>query len=224
MRKLIVVTVLLAALIVGDLLATSAASSALESAISSRVGGVGAVDADIRSFPFTLRLLAAGEVSMLDLRLTEVVGRGIDVAWLRLEMEGLRFDRSVAFGGEVRIIDVGQVVVTANITEAAVREATGADVRLLDGRATLTAGGVTTDAAVTVTGGRILLAVDGVPPASVPLPGNELLPCAVDARVVAGALLAECTADRLPQIVLDAVGSDDLRGEVLAATRRRRCC
>lgn len=212
MRKLIVVAVLLAVLVVGDLFATSSAESAVESAISSRVEGIGTVDADIRSFPFTLRLLAAGAVSTLDLRLTDVVGRGIDVAWLRLEMEGLQLDRSVAFGGEARITGVDHVVVTANITEAAVREATGAEVRLLDGRATLTAAGVTTDAEVTVADGRILLAVAGLPPVSLPLPSNELLPCDVDARVVEGALLAECAADGLPQIVLDALGSVDLRG------------
>lgn len=212
MRKLIVLAVLVGALVLGDVLAKSAAESAVESGLRSQVEGVGAVDAQITSFPFTVRLLAAGEVSTLDLRLSDVVGRGIDLAWLRLRVDGLRLDRSVVFGGDARITDVDRVSVTANITEEDVREATGADVRLFDGRATVTAAGVTTDAEVTVADGRIRISVAGLPPYSLPVPGNELLPCAIDARVVKGALLAECSTDRLPAIVLDAVGSVDLRG------------
>lgn len=211
MRKLIVLVVLVGGLVLGDVLARSAAESAVESGLRSRVEGVGAVDAQIRSFPFTVRLGAAGEVSTLDLRLSDVVGRGIDLAWLRLRMDGLRLDRSLLVGGEARITDIDEVAVTANITEASVREATGADVRLLDGRATVTVAGVTADAELAVAEGRILLAIAGLPPFSVPLPGNELLPCAVDAEVVVGALLAACTADRLPRIVVDAIGSVDLR-------------
>lgn len=211
MRKLVVLAVLLTALWFGDVLARSTAESAVESGIRSQVRGVGDVDAQIRSFPFTVRLLAAGEVSTLDLRLSEVVGRGIDVAWLRLRVDGLRLERRVLLGGRARITHVDEVTATANITEADVRAATGADVRLLDGRASLTVAGVTREAEIRVADGRIHLAVAGFPSFSLPVPGNELLPCEVNARVVVGALLAECTSDRLPPIVVEAIGSVDLR-------------
>src|SRR3954449_9509847 len=103
MRKLVVLAVLVAVLLVGDLAAKSVAESAVEKGVGSKVAGVGSVDAEIHSFPFTGRLLAQGEVSTLDLRLSDVTGHGIDVAWLRLETTGLELDRSVLFGGKVRI-------------------------------------------------------------------------------------------------------------------------
>lgn len=215
MRKplaFLLLAVVLVALYVGDVLARSAAESEVESGIRSSVEGVGGVDARIRSFPFTVRLAAAGQVSTLDIRLTDVVGRGIDVASLRLRIEGLRLERRVLLGGRARITDVDEVTVTASITEAEVRAATGIDVRLLDGRASVTVAGVTADAEVTVTEGRIELRAGGLPAISVPVPGDELLPCAVSARVVVGALLAECTTDRLPPIVIEAIGSVDLGG------------
>ncbi|MCU1380464.1 MAG: hypothetical protein JWN29_3447 [Acidimicrobiales bacterium] len=212
MRKLLVLGVLVALLLVGDLAARSVAESAVESGVRSRVQGVGAVDAQIHSFPFTGRLVAQGKVSTLDLRLSEVTGHGIDVAWVRLEAKGLKLDRNVLLGSaHVRITGVDTVTVTANITEAEIRKATGADVRLLDGKAQVTAAGVTATADVTVSDGKIRLEVAGLPVLTVPVPDNALLPCPVQARVVAGAVLASCTAHQLPGIVVDAIGSVDLR-------------
>jgi hypothetical protein len=210
-RKLLVLGVLVAILLVGDLVARSAAESAVEKGVRSKVQGVASVEARIRSFPFTGRLLAQGKVSTLDLRLAEVTGHGIDVAQLRVEAEGLELDRSLLFGGQVRVKGVDRVTVTASITEAEVRDLTGADVRLHDGKAEVTASGVTVGADVTVQDGKIRLTAGTVGVLSVSVPDSDLLPCAVDARAVEGAILASCTADHLPDIVLRAVGTVDLR-------------
>jgi hypothetical protein len=213
MRKLLVLGVLVAVLLVGDLAARSVAESAVERGVRSKVEDVGSVDAQIHSFPFTGRLLAQGKVSTLDLRLTDVTGHGIDVAWLRLQADGLVFDRSVLFGGKVRIKDVDRVEVTANITQAEVSRLTGAQVELLDGgQARVTYKGVTATADVAVVEGQLQLSAAGLPALRVPLPDSDLLPCDVDAVVVAGAVLATCTADHLPPIVLRAVGTVDLQG------------
>jgi len=112
-RKLIVLAVLVAVLLAADFSARSAAESAIEKGVRAKVSGVGSVDAQIESFPFTGRLLGQGKVSTLDLRLTDVTGHGIEVAWLRLETKGLELDRSVLFGGKVRIKHVDSVTVTA---------------------------------------------------------------------------------------------------------------
>ncbi|MCU1484799.1 MAG: hypothetical protein JWN67_1545 [Actinomycetia bacterium] len=212
MRKLIVLAVLVAVLVAGDLAAKSLAESAVESGVRSKVQGVGSVDAQIHSIPFTGRLLFQGRVSTLDLRLTDVTGHGIDVAWLRLEATGLELDRSVLMGdSHVRIKGVDSVAVTANITEDQVRRATGADVRLLDGRAQVTVGGITSTAEVAVVDGKIGFTVGNAQVFSVPVPDSDLLPCPIDARVVKGAILASCTADHLPDIVVKAVGTVDLQ-------------
>jgi hypothetical protein len=209
-RKLLVLGVLVAVLLVGDLVARSAAESAVEDGVRSKVQGVASVDARIRSFPFTARLLAQGKVSTLDLRLTDVMGHGIDVATLRLVTKGLVLDRSVLIGGRVRVTHVDRVTVTATITEAEVRDLTHTDVRLHDGRADVTAAGVTAGAEVTVEEGQIRLSAGSVGVLRVPLPDSDLLPCVVDARVVDGAILASCTADHLPAIVVRAIGTTEL--------------
>jgi hypothetical protein len=212
MRKLLVLAVLVAVLLVGDVLARSAAESAVETGVRSKVAGVGSVEARIDSFPFTGRLLAQGQVSNLDLRLSDVTGHGIDVATLRLEAVGLVLDRSVLFGGKVRVKRVDRVTVTATIDEAQISQATGAEVELLDGgRARVTYRGVTATARVTVSDGAIRFTAGGLPALTVPVPDSDLLPCEVDATVVDGAVLASCTADHLPAIVLRAVGTVDLQ-------------
>ncbi|MCU1484313.1 MAG: hypothetical protein JWN67_1059 [Actinomycetia bacterium] len=212
MRKLLVLAVLVAVLLVGDLAARSAAESAVEKGVRAKVSGVASVDAQIHSFPFTGRLLGQGKVSTLDLRLTDVTGHGIDVAWLRMETKGLELDRSVLFGGKVRIKHVDSVTVTANISQDQVSKATGAQVELLDGgKARITYKGVTATADVAVVDGSMRFTAAGLPALTVPLPDSDLLPCAVDATVVQGAVLASCTADHLPAIVVRAVGTVDLQ-------------
>jgi hypothetical protein len=210
-RKLLLLGVLVAVLLAVDLLARAAAETAVEDGVRAKVQGVGSVDARIHSFPFTGRLLAQGEVATLDLRLSDVTGHGIDVARLRLLTRGLELDRRLLVGGKVKVERVDEVTVTATITEAEVRELTGADVRLHEGRADVTAAGVTVGATVVVQAGQIRLGAGSIGVLRVPVPDSELLPCAVDARVVEGAILASCTADHLPDIVLRAVGTVDLQ-------------
>jgi hypothetical protein len=207
-RKLVVLAVLVAVLLVGDFAARSAAESAIESGIQGRVSGVGSVDARIDSFPFTGRLLGQGKVANLDLRLSDVTGHGIDVAWLRLQASGLALDRSAMFGGKVELEGVDHVAVTAHITEAAISALAGAHVELLGaGQARVTYQDVTATARVTVADGRLQFTADGLPALSVPVPSSDLLPCAVDAVVVAGAVDASCTADHLPAIVASSVAA-----------------
>jgi hypothetical protein len=207
-RKLVVLAVLVAVLVGGDLVAKAAAESAIESGVRSRVSGVGAVDAQIHSFPFAGRLLAQGQVSTLDLRLSDVTGHGIDVAWLRLQASGLELDRSAMFGGKVELEDVDHVLVTANITAAAISALTGADVELRDGgRAKVTYRGVTATATVAVADGELRFTAAGLPALRVPVPDSDLLPCDVDATVVEGAVEASCRADHLPDIVVRSVAA-----------------
>ena len=212
MRRLIVVAVVLVALVGVDALARASAESAIESGVKAKVQGVASVQAHIHSFPFTGRLLLAGQVSTLDLELDQVVGHGIDVAALGVHASGLELDRNVLLGKHhVRITGVHAVTVRATITEAEIRTLTHADVHLVPGHATVTIAGRTLDAAVQVSGGRIRLSVGSLPALTVPAPDAGLFPCAIQAEVVAGALEASCTSDHLPQIVIDAVGSVDLQ-------------
>jgi hypothetical protein len=211
-RKLVVLAVVLVALVAGDAVAKSAATSAIESGVKAKVLGVASVHASIHSFPFTGRLLAAGEVSRLDLELDQVAGHGVDVAELGIRATDLELDRNVLLGkAHVRITGVHRVTVSATITEAEVRALTHADVHLLADRATVTVAGRTLTAGVDASAGHIRLSLGGLPALSIPEPDTALFPCTIEVKVVTGALRAVCTSDRLPQIVIDAVGSVDLR-------------
>ena len=212
MRKLVIAALVVALLVALDQAAKSYAQSTVASAVEGRVHGVAEVDADIDSFPFVGRLLVAGTVSELGVTFTDVTGHGIDVARLRIAATGIELDRGVLFGERhARIRDVDTVTTRATIAEAEIRRVTGADVRLADGQATVSAGDVRATAEVEVVDGRVQMTVGSLPAISVPVPDAELLPCAVQAEVVEHALELWCTSEELPAIVIDAIGATRLQ-------------
>jgi hypothetical protein len=212
MRKLGFLVLALVMLLAIDELAKAFSSRTIASAVERKVHGVSSVDADIDSFPFLGRLLVQGSVSELDVTFRNVTGHGIDVAHLRFEAKGLELDRGVLFSRRnVRVRDVDRVTAEATITEEQIREVTGADVRLADGRATVSAGGATATATIKVIEGRVRMEVGSLPAVSIPIPDADLLPCAVEAEVVEDALVLSCTAEELPGIVVDAIGHVDLQ-------------
>jgi hypothetical protein len=211
-RKLGLVVLVLVLLLAIDQLAKAFASRSIASAVEDKVQGVSSVDADIDSFPFLGHLLVRGTVSELDVTFRDVTGHGIDVARVRFEAKRLELDRGVLFSRRnVRVRDVDRVTAEATITEEAIRKATGADVRLEDGRATVSAGGASAAATIKVVDGRIRMEVGALPAVSIPVPDAELLPCAVRAEVVEQAVQLSCSMDHLPGIVIDAIGDVDLQ-------------
>jgi hypothetical protein len=214
-RKLLLFMAVVAvgALVVGDVVAKGVAERAIASEVRKRTSGVVDVDAEISSFPFLGRLLVQGKVPELALTLDEVSGHGVNVTKLDVVVRDLTLDRAALLGGKhVRIKALRSMTVTASISEATVRAVTHADVRLLEGRATVTAAGRTVEATPTVADGHITLTVASVPvPVSLPLPDAGLLPCPVEVHVVAGALELSCTATTLPEVVVDAIGGTTLR-------------
>lgn len=210
MRKLVLLLVLAAVLVVAVLVDASAEARAEEEvvvAVRNGVGEVGEVEAEIDSFPFIGRLLLQERVPTLRVRLTDIGGYGLDVAELRVVAQEIRLDRDVLLQGEVKVTGVGHVRAEAVITAAEVSRATGAEIELLaGGQARVTVRGITATANAEVADGQIRFAVAGLPAIALPLPATGLLPCAPDVEVVAGALLASCEAERLPQILLDVLG------------------
>ena len=185
LRKLVLLALVGAVAVVGDLVAEQRAEAAVEAAIESRVERVGSVDAAVTSFPFLGRLAASGRVEQLELHLRDVAEQSVTVADLYVDARGIRLSRQVLLGeSRVRITDVDSVAARMTVTEDEIRRATGVPVEL----------------------------EPGMPVPDVPLPATDLLPCEPEVEVVQDAVEASCTADRLPRIVVDAVGSTELRG------------
>lgn len=188
LRRLVLLALVAAVLLVADLVAEQRAEQTVAAAVESRVERVGSVDAAIMSFPFLGRLGATGEVSQLRLHLREVAEQGVEVEVLTVDARGIRLSRAVLLGeSRVRITDVDTVTATLRVADDEVRRVTG--------------GMVLPDGPVTV------------PAALAPIvAATELLPCEPQVRIAAGAVVASCAADRLPRIVVDAIGSAELRG------------
>jgi len=124
----------------------------------------------------------------------DYAGHGINVADMRFDARGVELDRGKLFGGKVRVTDVDVVRVSARISAADIRQATGVDVRLVEGQGT-----------ATLADGVIRLSVGGLPVVRIPAPDASLLPCDAELRVDDGSLVAECSSDELPDFIASAV-------------------
>jgi hypothetical protein len=200
-RRLLLVFVAFVAvgLVLGDGAAKRYAASTIETSVRRDVEGVDDVDASISSFPFVGRLLAQGMVSHIELTLHEVVGHRIPVEEVRLEVDGLQLDTGRLLDGEIEVTDVDHVRVEALVTRDNVE----------------TVLGPLTDVAFALADGTTLRVRDGQVElgagVSFPLPGSDLLPCDASATIDDGEVRITCTSDDLPQVVLDAIGSLELR-------------
>jgi hypothetical protein len=216
MKKVFYAVAILVVVLLGlDFVARAWVETQVADATQRRVNGVASVDVSIDSFPFVGRLLAAGEVRHITMRLDELAGQPVDVRTLRVDVRGLELSRSVLLGkAHVQLTGVRLVRLTAVITQDALRKLTGADLQLSDGRIAITGGGRTITAEVSVANGRLRFRVDPLPAVTVPLPTTDLLPCHVQVAVRDGELDLTCTTTKLPPIVVRAVGSVDLRNEI----------
>jgi hypothetical protein len=213
-RKLLLLVLIgiVGLLVLGDRAAKGAAESAIASEVAKRTPGAGSVDAEISSFPFVGRLVLQGKVPKLALTIDRVTGHGIDVSELRVLVRDLEIDRSAVAGGKPEIIAIDSMTVAATISEATVRAVSGADVRLLDDRVAVSVAGQTVEGKAVVRDGRIAVDTFGGPlPFGIPVPDTGLLPCTPEVTVTTGALRLACTAESLPQIVVDAIGAATLR-------------
>ena len=209
---------LLAVLAVGDLVAKAYVENKIAEQVEDRLAELGGVEADIDSFPFVGRLLAFGSIPHLTLRLHEITGYELDVAELKLEIDDLQLDQRLLVGdAKIEVTGIDSAVVTAVIDEEAVERAAslaGAELVEVDfeeDQVSLTALGQTVTGELSVDESRIRLRAAGLPEVVVPLPSLELLPCEVDGEVRESALELSCEGEELPPIVVDAIGSIDLR-------------
>lgn len=194
--------VVVVVLVVGDLLARAYVETGVEASLREELHDVGSVDADISSFPFVGRIIVGGEVRRVRFTLTDVGGHELPVAALRLTVDGLRFDRSSLVNhSRLRVTGVDSVRVTAVVSADAMEALLGPAAGALD---------LAEGASVRIAGGRVELP-GGL---SIPVPPVELLPCDASATIVERSLVFECVADRLPAIVVAAIGSVDLREEL----------
>lgn len=184
----------------------------LENRIEAEIEGadrtvdVGNVVADIDSFPFLLRLGLRGEVDRFSLRLEDLVTPGVTFAVLQLQVDGVTFDRSVLLNARVQVQRLDRATIRAEISEAAASEAVGVPVTFTPDTATVQVAGQPRTAQVTVDGGDLTLAAEGVGELTITLSETNYFPCPIEAQVRQAKVVLRCTATELPPALRPFIG------------------
>ncbi len=209
MRRLIVgLAILVGLAVVGDLAARLWVERRVEDRAAAHLPSVREVDASVESFPFLGRLLWSGDVPHSRLVLRDVTGVGINVAEVRLEIDGATFDRrSLVRGDRVQLVDVDRVRLSVRVSDRALSRVLGSVVQLAPAGVQVRTGGGVVEAQLRVDDRRLVFGLAGVPAQSVPLPSADVLPCEPQIDVQERAVELSCAIADLPPLVLDAVGA-----------------
>jgi hypothetical protein len=217
---IVVPTVIVLALIVGDQAAKGWAESQLaERAAAYYPPGSGS-SAAIHSFPFIGRLLVSASVPQVDVNLDDVRVDPVLIRQLSIHATDVKLNRSDLFHGKVHLDAVGSGKIVATLDGPSLARAAGADLRFSPGEVTvhqkIQGVDVTAKGKVTVKGNVITVtptSVQGldVPPSrfglSYRLPGIELFPCQADVKVVENAVVLGCTVHDIPPALVQATQS-----------------
>ena len=200
MRKLLVaLAVLVVALVAGDFLAKAYATNQLRDRAERAVHGAMSADASISSFPFTGRLLLAGEVQNVHVRVGPVAAGRVTFSSVSVDLHDVHVDRHRLINDrKVQLTGLGRGTVTAELTDAEVSRLVGTPITFRPGRVTVSAAGVDVAATVQVTNGS--MSFGGLRlPISFRIPHAPLFPCdATSAVVKQGAVDLSCTVTSVP--------------------------
>lgn len=209
MKKLLVTLVVLAGLLaVADVAAEGVAESELEARLAAEIPGATGVSARISSFPFLGRLLSSGRVAEVDAQARGLEVEGLDLEVVSVDLDGVTLDRRLLWDDQrVAVTDIDHGRVRAEVTQAALSERLGVDVRLEAGRASVTVAGRRITAELAVRDGRLVVGGAGLslPALDVVAP---LLPCIADAEIVPGRVLLTCDFTEVPEELRQAVSRD----------------
>ena len=205
-RLLVVIVVLGAALVGGDVYGRHWAEGQLRARIGAAVPEAQNVTASIRSFPFVGRLATAGEVQGVSAHAGPVTEGSITFASIDVSLRGVKLDRKVlAQDRVVRLVGIDTGLVSAVMTAEQLSQALGGlPLTLTPGHVQATLQGTTVTAVVSLTSNELRLAPAGRPVISLRIPTNALLPCSASAQVLEGRILLTCVLRAVPAGMIEA--------------------
>lgn len=223
MRKWIFIvlpTVILLGLIVGDQAAKAWAESKLaERAAAYYPPGSGS-SASIHAFPFVPRLLISGGVPQVDVNLDDLRIEAVLIRHLSIHVTDVKLDRHQLFRGTVHVLGVGKGTIVATLDGPALARAIGSDVRFAPGEVEvhqrIQGVDVKAKGKVTVKGNTVTVTPTSVEGESVPasrfaltyrIPGIELLPCQPDVKIIENAVVLSCDTVDIPAALVQAAQS-----------------
>jgi hypothetical protein len=206
-RRLVVLSVTLLVVVLGYLVLDVLAKSYVEGRVAEEFEDSGRLQVEdasfgIDSFPFLFRLGAFGEVSAT-VELSGIQEEGVTIDRFTLDVDGLVFDRTSAFNGEVEATDLDRATASLELSEGTIGDLVGLPVEISRG-GTVTAGDVTIQASMV--GEDLVLEGDGFSPVTVPLDLSRYFPCSPETQVLDGLVQLSCETERLPPIVNRVIG------------------
>jgi LmeA-like phospholipid-binding len=213
-------TVLLLALLVGDQAAKGWAETKLaERAAAYYPPGSGS-SATIHAFPFIPRLLLTATVPQVDVNLDNLRIQEVLVRRLSIHVADVKLDRDELFRGTVHVRDAGQGTIVATLDGPALARAIGSDVRFTPGEVEvhqrIQGVDVKAKGKLAVKGSVVTVTPTSVEGLSVPagrfaisyrIPGIELLPCQADVKVIQNGVVLSCDTVDIPAALIQAAQS-----------------
>ena len=197
-RAAIVVIAALIVMVVGDLVFARVVERTAAGQLERRTDA-GEAAVDVRSFPLIDSLVRRGEVREVTVRLEDVVSNGVPLTEVTLTGVDVRVDRTDAVQGDLRITDLGRADIMVEISEEDISEVFGVDVDLEIDRLTMSIDGTPSPLSAPIVEDRDLVLEGELGRLTLPLPGEEFLPCEPAPVVLDDRLVLLCSSDRLPR-------------------------
>ena len=200
MRKLLIgLAIVVVVLVAGDFVAKAYASSQLRDRAQRAVRGATSASSSISSFPFTGRLLVAGQVQNVHVRVSPVAAGRVTFSSVSVDLHDVHVDRNRLINDQqVQLTSLGSGTVTAELSDVEVSRLAGTPITFRPGRVTVSAAGVDVAASMQATDGS--LSFGGLRlPIKFRVPRAPLFPCdATRAVVKQGAVDLSCTVHDVP--------------------------
>jgi len=198
-KLLIALAIVVVVLVAGDFVAKAYASSQLRDRAQRAVRGATSASSSISSFPFTGRLLVAGQVQNVHVRVSPVAAGRVTFSSVSVDLHDVHVDRNRLINDQqVQLTSLGSGTVTAELSDVEVSRLAGTPITFRPGRVTVSAAGVDVAASVQATDGS--LSFGGLRlPIRFRVPRAPLFPCdATRAVVKQGAVDLSCTVHDVP--------------------------
>lgn len=207
MKKLVVLTLIMGALIGADVSAKAFAQTKLQERARETLPGA-EVTAQIRSFPFLPRLLMNGRVSEVDFSISGIGAGDLNLTKVDLDLFGVQLDRDLLLKErKAELVGISRGLVAVELTAAQLSDAIRHPVRIAAGQVSVSVNGRYVDATVSGAMSTIVVKFGGVAPIVVPVPRADLVPCLADVTVLSGRIRASCTVDKIPPALFTAANA-----------------
>jgi hypothetical protein len=169
--------------------------------------------ASISGWPFTVRLLTAGEVKRIEVNLYGFAEQQLFIRRLTLTLDEVKLDRNSLFRRKIRLRDLGAGEVAVDIDGSSVAKLVGRDVRFrkgsvevhdrIAGREVVATGSLSIDAGALVFEPSSVSSGGLTVPARQlafrhALPKSDLWPCSATVESIEGGVFVTCTVHNIP--------------------------